>query len=102
MPLMNTTTTKTFSIDDGNGNRLIGNLDAEAAMPTAESLADSRGEAVYLCDEGGAAEPVYPALDPEDACPGCGCAPGDGVTESCDHVDGCGHNRALAAAYGAL
>ena len=27
--------------------------------------------------------------DPE-ACPGCGCLPGDGRTEGCDHPDGCG------------
>jgi hypothetical protein len=31
--------------------------------------------------------------DPE-ACPGCGCKPGDGLTASCEHPDGCGFNRA--------
>ncbi|MCP4203739.1 MAG: hypothetical protein GY769_17615 [bacterium] len=29
--------------------------------------------------------------DPE-ACPGCGCKPGDGKTEGCDDPDGCGFN----------
>jgi len=28
-----------------------------------------------------------------DACPGCGCVPGDGVTEGCDHPDGCGYYK---------
>lgn len=27
--------------------------------------------------------------DPE-ACPGCGCKPGDGKTEGCTHPEGCG------------
>ena len=31
-------------------------------------------------------------VDPE-ACPGCGCKPGDGYTEGCDHPDGCGFFR---------
>ena len=30
-----------------------------------------------------------PEEDPE-ACPGCGCRPGDGRTEGCHHPDGCG------------
>mgnify|MGYP001585028116 CR=1 FL=1 len=30
--------------------------------------------------------------DPE-ACPGCGCKPGDGITESCNHPDGCGESK---------
>lgn len=30
-----------------------------------------------------------PAAD-ADACPGCGCQPGDGVTVGCSHPDGCG------------
>ena len=26
----------------------------------------------------------------DDACPGCGCKPGDGVTPGCTHPNGCG------------
>lgn len=26
-------------------------------------------------------------------CPGCGCKPGDGITESCNHPDGCGFHK---------
>lgn len=26
-----------------------------------------------------------------DACPGCGCEPGDGVTTACQHPEGCGY-----------
>jgi hypothetical protein len=26
----------------------------------------------------------------DEACPGCGCEPGDGVTEDCDDPAGCG------------
>ncbi len=28
--------------------------------------------------------------DDDEACPGCGCTPGDGVTSGCNHPDGCG------------
>lgn len=31
-----------------------------------------------------------------EACPGCGCLPGDGITETCDHPDGCGYFKDLA------
>lgn len=31
----------------------------------------------------------------EDACPGCSCRPGDGITESCDDAAGCGHFKSL-------
>lgn len=38
--------------------------------------------------------------DPEDldseACPGCGCLPGDGLTEGCNHPEGCGFFRQFA------
>ena len=27
-----------------------------------------------------------------EACPGCGCKPGDGATEGCDDPDGCGYS----------
>ncbi len=26
----------------------------------------------------------------DDECPGCGCQPGDGITDDCEHPDGCG------------
>ena len=35
-------------------------------------------------------------LDPE-ACPGCGCLPGDGVSEDCDDEAGCGFFKSLDA-----
>jgi chromosome segregation ATPase len=28
-----------------------------------------------------------------EACPGCGCEVGDGVTATCVHPEGCGYNR---------
>lgn len=31
-----------------------------------------------------------PSADDQDACPGCGCLPGDGVTPGCQDPDGCG------------
>lgn len=31
-------------------------------------------------------------------CPGCGCESGDGITETCEHPDGCGFWKALANA----
>lgn len=33
------------------------------------------------------------AIVRDEACPGCGCMPGDGVTESCNHPDGCGWSK---------
>jgi hypothetical protein len=35
-----------------------------------------------------------------DACPGCGCRPGDGLTEGCSHEFGCGYWRAVHAELG--
>ena len=32
------------------------------------------------------------SFDPE-ACPGCGCKPGDGITESCNDSEGCGWSK---------
>lgn len=35
-------------------------------------------------------------MDPgflDDACPGCGCEPGDGITETCNNPDGCGFSK---------
>jgi hypothetical protein len=31
------------------------------------------------------------ATEEEDACPGCGCMPGDGRTKGCTDPDGCGY-----------
>ncbi len=28
-----------------------------------------------------------------EACPGCGCLPGDGITDGCEDEDGCGYHR---------
>lgn len=30
-------------------------------------------------------------LDDNEACPGCGCLPGDGISDDCEDEDGCGH-----------
>ena len=30
-----------------------------------------------------------------EACPGCGCLPGDGVSEDCDDEEGCGFFKGL-------
>ena len=35
---------------------------------------------------------VEDCIDP-NACPGCGCLPGEGTTEGCHHTDGCGWAR---------
>lgn len=32
----------------------------------------------------------------DDSCPGCGCKPGDGITQRCVHPGGCGTNRERA------
>lgn len=35
------------------------------------------------------------APDEDEACPGCGCLPGKGLTPSCSHPEGCGYFRGL-------
>lgn len=42
-------------------------------------------------------EEVDEYTNPE-ACPGCGCLPGEGRTNGCDHPDGCGFTRTLFTA----
>lgn len=34
-----------------------------------------------------------------EACPGCGCEPGDGLTDGCTDVGGCGTNRQREEEY---
>lgn len=38
------------------------------------------------------------SLDDPEACPGCGCKPGDGITEGCEAEDGCGYFRSWGVA----
>jgi hypothetical protein len=40
-----------------------------------------------------ASEPENP--DHPENCPGCGCGPGDGITEGCNAIWGCGYYRHL-------
>ncbi len=67
--------------------------EAKAAMQlirVCSSIVENADE--YLDDIAfGQAEAAEP---PNDACPGCGCEPGDGITESCDAEDGCGFHKA--------
>lgn len=49
-------------------------------------------QSIRIVLDGRAAEEPNP-----EACPGCGCLPGDGVSESCDDPNGCGFFRELAA-----
>lgn len=37
-------------------------------------------------------------LDDPEACPGCGCKPGDGITDDCDDPGGCGYFKEWEAA----
>lgn len=57
--------------------------------PNATRIAELEG--AYEIGDGGALTPVA-KLDPE-ACPGCGCRPGDGITTGCFDPDGCGYWR---------
>ena len=55
-----------------------------------ESLweAINRAQDLQMCDIG---MQVYNV----ELCPGCGCAPGDGLTENCTDENGCGYWREL-------
>lgn len=33
--------------------------------------------------------------DSDLTCPGCGCTPGEGITETCDHPEGCGYSKSV-------
>ena|SRR5690349_7341640 len=58
---------------------------------TDEKLGDTLVE-----DECGACgRPQTECTCSDENCPGCGCAPGDGITESCNHPDGCGYFKSL-------
>ena len=35
-----------------------------------------------------------------EACPGCGCLPGEGLTDGCEDRDGCGYHRSIADGSG--
>ena len=70
------------------------------------SAAEREGEDLYsldeLCSEDlatssiGWREGELEKRTPSDACPGCGCEPGDGLTPGCEHEDGCGYLRGVA------
>jgi len=73
-----------------------GRADAEDAVATVVSLmGEARQDSM-----GRAAVVVYwpDRVWPEDACPGCGCEPGDGRTKGCADPDGCGHNALISDA----
>lgn len=53
-------------------------------FPTVAELEAERGGVEILSDTEGQEQSA-------DACPGCGCLPGDGLTPGCDHPDGCGY-----------
>jgi len=69
---------------------LIGHLGED------ESIADAVWEQRRMRD--GVAPLKYSLPTDDDACPGCGCKPGDGTTEGCDHPDGCGFFAAVERA----
>ena len=60
-----------------------------------------------LLDGGGLPEETHQLIEAERnelaaelsemkyACPGCGCKPGDGITETCNHPVGCGYSKAV-------
>lgn len=64
--------------------------------PGIEQALDQVADAVdrfQVAVEGGDAAPT---VNPE-ACPGCGCRPGDGRTAGCTHPVGCGYWQAISA-----
>lgn len=60
-------------------------MNIEAWHLTVAVWLSLRGEGVLLYRE----RPAEPL--PVEACPGCGCMPGDGRTPHCSHPDGCGY-----------
>jgi hypothetical protein len=76
------------------------NLTEEVADAFSMARQDDMGRGTVVYFPG--VKYVEAASDEEDesdpeACPGCDCKPGDGVTKDCDDAAGCGYYRALAA-----
>ena len=76
----------------------LSQLADDAAISGDDDGIHQRGYQIkQYCDELvemiGSFKMVHDKNHPE-ACPGCGCMPGDGPTEGCNHGYGCGANRA--------
>ena len=56
------------------------------------ALTNSHG---YLGGSMCSMEDTITELEPVEACPGCGCLPGDGITSGCTDRDGCGWARSV-------
>jgi hypothetical protein len=67
-----------YSVTVSEHTQVIRCVDVEILLPTLPPFVD-----VWPADEAAA------EIDPE-ACPGCGCKPGDGYTAGCNHSEGCG------------
>jgi len=76
---------------DGGVEFFVLNLtqeDPETGLPVVVAQVEEEEEALELAEE------LAEELNPE-ACPGCGCLPGDGISADCDHPEGCGFWKAV-------
>lgn len=68
---------------------------ARAANNAYQALLDAQVRYDELADIASSYQDTLESLakqiEAADYCPGCGCRPGDGITESCDDLDGCGY-----------
>lgn len=78
----------------GEGDQ-IGYLPGAAASGLGWSKDHDDDDVCETC--GGDHDGPCDAVPDSDACPGCGCKPGDGVTAGCFHPDGCGHGICCSA-----
>lgn len=99
---MITTTTNEISRDEADAiilDSVYGDM-VEDGERVAEGWAYTldNGTTVVVTDDGDvleSSEEIEDEIAQGERCPGCGCEPGDGLTEGCAHPEGCGFFREL-------
>lgn len=72
-----------------------GEVEVEVSYPSVGAIRPSQARVFgkLMTEVAELAAAVEAAATNPEACPGCGCLPGDGTTDGCEHPEGCGFNR---------
>lgn len=75
----------------------VAKINIELALQDLGAAEEARARAEDQARRAEDSDLGAPDSDLGEACPGCGCMPGDGLTEGCNHPEGCGFYHALMA-----